>query len=836
MKTQLKEFQETAVRELLKRLRATRRGVSEDGELGAVVLSSPTGSGKTVTLIALLERLWQGSEDNDFSFAPDPQACFLWLSDSPALNEQSRDKFNGHSDVFNATCLEVIESSFDRETFAPGMVYFLNTQKLSKDALLTQRGENRTNTIWDTVANTAREFPDHFYLVIDEAHRGASARDGQTAQTLMQRFVLGEPGVGLPPIPMVIGMSATPERFKALLGKTSRIERPYEVPTADVVASGLLKETVVVAIPQGAQGNVDMTLLEEAVDDLARYKRDWARYCATQDESPVEPVLVVQVQDATKDKMSATPLDEVVSIIARRYSVATGSEPGADFFAHCFQDGSDLVLGGRNVRKIEPSRIQGADAVRVVFFKTALSTGWDCPRAEVMMSFRVAQDRTNIAQLVGRMVRTPLARRIERNEWLNTVRLYLPHYNAATVAEVVEKLRDPVEGAATEITLKSDEKTYQRAPNSEEVFTFLSSLPSYRIERAPKKANTARLRALARALVADKFYADAERDAKGLIVDELWNIWRSLDTDTKARARAYATFELQELNVAYGQWSAPSGGVARTLQMAPENINDLFQEQGRKLTNGLHLDFDAKFYQHPDFAGDRWGARLALVLLMGRADTTPRLEKVCGDQVSAWLQNFKAQISTLPEGKRKRYDAIRAQSAKPEEDVLHLPVEKMEGVRNEGDAAWRKHIFCDERGNFYAKFNGWETTVLEQELDDSNVVGFLRNVPRKPWAFCVPYTLGGEARACYPDFVFVRQENGALTCDILDPHDPGLPDAPGKAVGLAQFAEEHGYKADFGRIELIAEVSGQMKRLNLQDDQTRERVKKITSTGELLQL
>ena len=47
-----------------------------------------------------------------------------------------------------------------------------------------------------------------------------------------------------------------------------------------------------------------------------------------------------------------------------------------------------------------------------VLFKEALTTGWDCPRAEVMFSQRVAGDHTYIAQLIGRMVRTPLARRI----------------------------------------------------------------------------------------------------------------------------------------------------------------------------------------------------------------------------------------------------------------------------------------------------------------------------------------------------------------------------------------------------------------------------------------
>jgi hypothetical protein len=43
------------------------------------------------------------------------------------------------------------------------------------------------------------------------------------------------------------------------------------------------------------------------------------------------------------------------------------------------------------VRRIEASRIEEDRHVGVVIFKMNLSTGWDCPRAEVMMSFRRAE-------------------------------------------------------------------------------------------------------------------------------------------------------------------------------------------------------------------------------------------------------------------------------------------------------------------------------------------------------------------------------------------------------------------------------------------------------------
>ena len=56
------------------------------------------------------------------------------------------------------------------------------------------------------------------------------------------------------------------------------------------------------------------------------------------------------------------------------------------------------------------------------------------------MSFRAASDQTHITQLLGRMVRTPLARRIPGNERLNSVDCLLPKFNQDTVKTVVDAL------------------------------------------------------------------------------------------------------------------------------------------------------------------------------------------------------------------------------------------------------------------------------------------------------------------------------------------------------------------------------------------------------------
>ncbi len=61
------------------------------------------------------------------------------------------------------------------------------------------------------------------------------------------------------------------------------------------------------------------------------------------------------------------------------------------------------------------------------------------------MSFRKASDSTYIAQLLGRMIRTPMQMRIQVDETLNEVKLFLPHFNQETVEEVISSLKE-IEG------------------------------------------------------------------------------------------------------------------------------------------------------------------------------------------------------------------------------------------------------------------------------------------------------------------------------------------------------------------------------------------------------
>jgi type III restriction enzyme len=62
------------------------------------------------------------------------------------------------------------------------------------------------------------------------------------------------------------------------------------------------------------------------------------------------------------------------------------------------------------------------------------------------------------------MIRTPLARRIENDEALNTVDLFLPHYDTDNLEKVLSALRSPEahEGVPSDVTTQAVE--YPRNP------------------------------------------------------------------------------------------------------------------------------------------------------------------------------------------------------------------------------------------------------------------------------------------------------------------------------------------------------------------------------------
>lgn len=434
MRDELISFQQTAVSKLLAEINSAQAYHRVDGRPQVIAFRAPTGSGKTIVMTEVIEDILNGTETT----VEQPEAIFVWLSDSPQLNEQSKTKIIQKTDKIRPNqCVTIEDDSFDQEMLDDGMIYFLNTQKLGKASRLVSGSDSRTYTIWQSLQNTAERKGNHLYVIIDEAHRGMQDREAARATSIMQKFLKGSEADGLDALPVVIGMSATDERFRRLVGNISSVRHDVDVRPDEVRASGLLKDRIIITYPE--QDSIDdMVILQAAADEWKDKCEHWNYYCTTQKSQQVRPVLVIQVENRNSDSASATEIGECLSRIEAR----TGARFSEYEVVHTFGQTATIEAGGLKIHHVDASDIADNKKIRVVFFKENLSTGWDCPRAETMMSFRHAQDATYIAQLLGRMIRTPLQRHIDVDETLNEVCLFLPHFNKDNVESVMKALQD----------------------------------------------------------------------------------------------------------------------------------------------------------------------------------------------------------------------------------------------------------------------------------------------------------------------------------------------------------------------------------------------------------
>ncbi len=821
MKIALKQFQTDAVAELIDHLDSSRYEAAK-GTLQAVSVASPTGSGKTVIATAVMERVFEGDDDHP----ADPEATFLWITDQPELNEQTRNKILATSSFFTVGQLEPIDPDFDRsrDTLRPGRVYFLNTQKLGRNSNLVRQGDEGTYTLWEIIGNTIRARPTNFYVVIDEAHRGMhEARELDAANTIIQKFIKGSDEI--PEVPIIFAISATIERFDEVVARTGRVKRPVEVPVDEVRDSGLLKDAIDLFHPEKRQPS-DMTMLRTAARAWKKYCDRWARYSRQEKDDVVKPVLLVQVQDGSGKQISKTSLEEVLAALSEELD-----HPSANAFAHTFQEGAPLIVGAVTVRYLAPSAIDADPEVQVVFFKTSLNTGWDCPRAEVMMSFRTAQDETAIAQLVGRMVRAPLARKIDSDEYLNTVALYLPHYDRKGLDKVIKRLRasDPGNMPPTDIREGRETVDLSRAGGSGTAFELLSQLPSYAIPKAKITSQVRRLGKLASLLTRYGIDGDAPDAETKILVNLLL-----AEHDARKTTKAFKEIVRDSgvLNVRALQWRYDPGAQPEELIEVPisrENVNDLFDWAGRRFNEGLHKAYWKA--RAASGARNHVATKLEAYALATNHEVVDNLEASAQGRVQVLFARHDTAIKGLPETGRQAFNELHGLAQDPERITpnypQHLEVPSVESV-------FERHLYVDGDGKFSFKTTSWEEQVLADELARKDVVGWLRNPDRKPWSLCVPYEMGKGYKGCYPDYIVIRKGRGGLIPDIVDPHLLTFEDAWHRAKGLAKYAARHANQ--FGRIEMIRIKGGRIDRIDLADEVQRDRVLKVSSNDHLREL
>ena len=497
--------------------------------------------------------------------------------------------------------------------------------------------------------------------------------------------------------------------------------------------------------------------------------------------------------------------------------------------AHVFGEHKTQTFGRHIVEYIEPQRVQETSRIKVLIAKDAISTGWDCPRAEVMVSFRPAKDRTHITQLMGRMVRTPLARRIPGNDRLNSINCLLPFFDTKSVEAVADALMkggvDEGESVLTGRRVLINPIEVKPNPDiPEDLWCKLETLPS---QTLPKKVAKPikRLTSLAHELASDNLLDDAGKKAHNHLHEALDKAKTTYANEIKKARESVLVMEGKSLKT-------DLKGQKKSFDEFVEDadytvINDAFRRAARGLSPDLaktYANYLAKKNDETDSKEEALMEAHTDIAAMGLVTNIQTILDAAADGLAKqWLNDHKAAINKLPDERKETYRVLRSWSKEPVDIELVKPNSWMvptTAIENKIESTiplLEKHIMSNSEKLFPADLNDWETHVLGREGKKENYVAWYRNPSNASQeSLGISYTENKEYFILRPDFIFFSEKDDkSIEANIVDPHGFHLSDALPKLKGMVEYTVSHGDL--YGRIEAIAMIGDKFRSLNLKN-------------------
>ena len=329
-----------------------------------IVLKSPTGSGKTIILTHFMDEYIKGHA----------KTVFVWLTPGKGnLEEQSKAKMDKYIHNASTKLLADIMTS----GFAENDSCFINWEKLTKKGNNALKDSERTNFLeWIEKALDAGL---SFKVIVDESHQNFTEK----SDAIIQLFKTDK----------IIRCSATP-----LISKTAKL---IEVAEEDVIAEGLIKKMLV--INENFPQTITTENQTEFLLDKALNKQREIHSLFLNRKLDINPLIVVQLPNN-----SDALCDTVESFFA---SKGINTESGT----------LAIWLSNRH-ENVDNISENNAETVAVIM-KQAVATGWDCPRAHILVKLRENMDETFEVQTIGRIRRMPEAKHYE-NDVLDSCYLY----------------------------------------------------------------------------------------------------------------------------------------------------------------------------------------------------------------------------------------------------------------------------------------------------------------------------------------------------------------------------------------------------------------------------
>lgn len=363
----LKTYQEKAVEELVD---YTCIALTSPKRREKILLKAPTGAGKTITVAAYISRLVD--EVTKRSNCP-RDIAFIWIAPN-TLHLQSYDSLKGfYSNLNDIKVVKIDDLSGDVILHSKEML-FLNWSSVDKEKN-TFRSENERGYNLDSLVLNTRAENTEIVVIIDEAH--LSSLTGVQARKVLE----------LINAKVELSVTATP------------LEKPDMTVTMlrhKVVSEQMIKKGVVlnpdIKPSEQITDAVDFVLLQQAMK-----KRDELAQAYADRGIAINPLLLIQLpsENSTLSDEDKNKRNIIEGYLASQYDITTQN----GLLAIWMSDSSDKV----NLENIEsPNAMQ-----KVLIFKQAISQGWDCPRAGVLIIYREYGKYEFGVQTVGRILRMP---------------------------------------------------------------------------------------------------------------------------------------------------------------------------------------------------------------------------------------------------------------------------------------------------------------------------------------------------------------------------------------------------------------------------------------------
>lgn len=314
-----------------------------------ITVKAPTGAGKTIILIKYVDEFLKNTAGN---------TAFVWLCPGKGnLEEQSKARMEEVTPYIDTRNLMYSMMA----GFEPGSVTFINWELVTKRGNTALKDSERSN-LFEKIAEAHKDGTE-FVVIIDEEHLNNTKK----ADDVINAFAAKN----------IIRVSATANKVPH--------QEYYEISEEDVIDAGLI--TKAIYVNEGVDDSKEIQDDYEYLLDLADEKRKAIAKAYEKEDVNVRPLVLIQF-----------PMGQPETIKAVEEKLAE--------MGYTYDNGMvNIWMSDEKIVSDDLTDLDGSPSF--LLMKQAISTGWDCPRAKILVKLREGGSEDFQIQTIGRIRRMP---------------------------------------------------------------------------------------------------------------------------------------------------------------------------------------------------------------------------------------------------------------------------------------------------------------------------------------------------------------------------------------------------------------------------------------------